>query len=113
MTTDEVMALCAGHPGAALSYPFGEGTGVYKVGGKIFAIVDADRQPGSISLKAEPLDVAGLIETHEAIGPGYHLNKKHWVTVGLGKPLPDSLLAELIEDSYDLIVDKLPKRDRP
>ena len=106
----DVHAFCSGLPGAGLSYPFGEDTGVYKVGGKIFAILGGDT---SVSLKAEPPDVIGLIDTHDAIGPGYHLNKKHWVTVQLDGSLPDGLLEELIEDSYDLIVDKLPARDRP
>jgi len=108
----EIHALCAALPGATLTFPFDEETAVYKVGGKMFAIIGGDKS--SVSLKAEPEDVIGLIETHESIGPGYHLSKKHWVTVDLGgAPLPAGLIAELVEDSYDLIVDKLPARDRP
>lgn len=108
----DVHATCAALPGATLTFPFGEQTAVYKVGGKIFALTDVDGAT-SINLKAEPPDVTGLVETHAAIERGYHMNKKHWVTVQLDGTLPDDLVAELIEDSYDLIVDKLPARDRP
>jgi predicted DNA-binding protein (MmcQ/YjbR family) len=93
-----VHALCAAFPGATRTYPFGEGTAVYKVGGKMFALTQDD--PVSINLKAEPPDVTGLVETYDAVTRGFHMNKKH-------------LLGELIEDSYDLVVDTLPARNRP
>lgn len=108
----DVHAICAAFPGALLTFPFGEETAVYKVGGKIFALTSADRST-SINLKAEPPDVTGLVETYAAIERGYHMNKKHWITVQLDGTLPEGLLRELIEDSYDLVVDKLPARDRP
>ena len=107
----DVHAICAGFPGATRSYPFGEGTAVYKVGGKVFALTQDI--PTSINLKAEPVDVTGLVDTYDAVERGYHMNKKRWVTVQLDGSLPAGLVAELIEDSYDLIVDKLPARDRP
>lgn len=69
--------------------------------------------PTSINLKAEPADVTGLVDTYDAVKRGYHMNKKHWVTVQLDGSLPTGLVEELIEDSYELIVDKLPARDRP
>ncbi|KQX72665.1 hypothetical protein ASD10_15055 [Aeromicrobium sp. Root472D3] len=99
-------------PGATLTFPFGEDTAVYKVGGRIFALTGVDRGQ-SINLKAEPQDVTGLVETYEAVSRGYHMNKKHWVTVQLDGTLPPGLLEELVEDSYDLVVDRLPARDRP
>jgi predicted DNA-binding protein (MmcQ/YjbR family) len=108
----DVHAICAGLPGAVLTFPFGEETAVYRVGGKIFALTAVDRAV-SINLKAEPADVTGLVETYEAVERGYHMNKKHWVTVRLDGSLPAGLVEGLIEDSYDLIVDKLPARDRP
>jgi len=107
----DVHAICGAFPGAARTYPFSEGTAVYKVGGKMFALTQDE--PVSINLKAEPPDVTGLVETHEAVSRGYHMNKKHWITVQLDGSLPAGLLEELIEDSYDLIVDRLPARDRP
>jgi predicted DNA-binding protein (MmcQ/YjbR family) len=108
----DVHAFCAALPGAVLTFPFGEDTCVYKVGGRIFALTGVG-SPASINLKAEPADVMGLVETYPVVTRGYHMNKKHWVTVQLDGSLPPGLLEELIEDSYDLIVDKLPARDRP
>lgn len=108
----DVHGFCAALPGAVLTFPFGEEKAVYKVGGKIFALTRAEHVT-SISLKAEPGDVTGLVETYAAVERGYHLNKKHWITVHLDGDLPGGLLEELIEDSYDLIVDRLPARDRP
>lgn len=108
----DVHVACQAFPGAVLSYPFGEETAVYKVGGKIFALTGA-AGPTTINLKAEPPDVTGLVDTYAAVERGYHMNKKHWITVQLDGDLPAGLLEELIEDSYDLIVDKLPARDRP
>ncbi|MRJ76554.1 MmcQ/YjbR family DNA-binding protein [Aeromicrobium sp. SMF47] len=108
----DVHAFCAALPGAVLTFPFGEDTAVYKVGGKIFALTGV-AGPASINLKAEPADVTGLVQTYASIERGYHMNKKHWITVQLDRSLPEGLLAELIEDSYDLVVDKLPARARP
>ncbi|MET0449871.1 MAG: MmcQ/YjbR family DNA-binding protein [Aeromicrobium sp.] len=108
----DVHAFCAALPGAVLTFPFGEDTAVYKVGGRIFALTGV-QSPESINLKAEPPDVTGLVETYAAVERGYHMNKKHWITVQLDGSLPPGLLEELIEDSYDLVVDKLPARDRP
>ena len=108
----DVHAFCAALPGAVLTFPFGEDTAVYKVGGKIFALTGVGTAD-SINLKAEPPDVTGLVETYPAVTRGYHMNKKHWITVRLDDSLPVGLVEELIEDSYDLIVDKLPTRDKP
>jgi predicted DNA-binding protein (MmcQ/YjbR family) len=108
----DVHGLCAAMPGAVLTFPFGEGTAVYKVGGRIFALTDVDGTV-SVNLKAEPADVTGLVGTYDAVSRGYHMNKKHWITVHLDGSLPPGLLEELVEDSYDLVVDKLPARDRP
>jgi len=107
----DVHAVCGAFAGATRTYPFSEGTAVYKVGGKVFALTQDE--PTTINLKAEPADVTGLVETYDAVTRGYHMNKKHWITVQLDGDLPAGLLEELIEDSYDLIVDKLPARDRP
>lgn len=108
----DVHAVCLALPGARLTFPFGEETAVFKVGGKVFAICAAET-PADVTLKAEPADVTGLVETYGSVEPGYHMNKKHWITAQLDGSLPDGLLEELVEDSYDLIVDKLPARDRP
>ena len=108
----DIHGVCLALPGAALTFPFGEETAVFKVGGKVFAITAAE-SPTHVTLKAEPEEVTGLVETYEAIIRGYHMNKKHWITVQVDGALPDGLVEELVEDSYDLVVDNLPARDRP
>ena len=108
----DLRALCMGFTGAEETYPFSAETTVFKVRGKIFAIAALDREPPSISLKCEPEIAAQLRAGHEAITPGYHLNKRHWNTVRVDGSLPEQLVRDMVEDSYDLVVESLPKRIR-
>lgn len=105
------MDACAAFPAVELSYPFGEDTPVFKVVGKMFAVLDAEAGPGTITLKADPEDAKALVDTFADIGPGYHMNKKHWISVRL--PTTTAPMAELIADSYDLVVAGLPRASRP
>jgi predicted DNA-binding protein (MmcQ/YjbR family) len=90
-------------PGAVEEYPFGPTASVFKVGGKIFAIASLTKEPFDISLKCEP-EIGELLRAgHDSIVPGYHLNKRHWITVTLGRDAADPLVRDLIEDSYDLV----------
>lgn len=100
---DAALAACARREGAELSYPFGEQTAVYKVAGKIFAISGVEHSPGQITLKCDPDHGEALRSEHAAIAPGYHMNKRHWITVTLDDSLPAALIEELIEDSFDLV----------
>jgi predicted DNA-binding protein (MmcQ/YjbR family) len=93
-------------------FPFGPEHSVFKVGGKVFAITALDRAPLEVSVKCEPELAAQLRHSYLAIRPGYHLNKRHWNTITLDGSLPDQLVRDLIEDSYDLVVSALPKRVR-
>jgi predicted DNA-binding protein (MmcQ/YjbR family) len=97
------LALCAKQDGAELSYPFGERTAVYKVGGKIFALIGLEDTPAHLSLKCEPEYGEALRSEHATIIPGYHLNKRHWISVILDGSIPARLIEELIEDSFDLV----------
>jgi len=97
------LAACAEQDGAELSYPFGEQTAVYKVAGKIFALSNSERAPAQITLKCDPEHGEALRAEHAAIAPGYHMNKRHWITVTLDGSLPAVLIEELVEDSYDLV----------
>ena len=108
----DVRALCLGFTGAEETYPFSPETTVFKVRGKIFAIAALDREPPSISLKCEPEIAEQLRADHEAITPGYHLNKRHWNTVRIDGSVPERLVRDMVEDSYDLVVESLPKRIR-
>jgi predicted DNA-binding protein (MmcQ/YjbR family) len=101
---------CLGFPGAVEDFPFGPEHPVFKVAGKLFAISALEREPLQVSLKCEPDLAVRLRATYPAIAPGYHLNKRHWNTVTLDGSLPDAMVRDLIEDSYDLVVSGLPRR---
>lgn len=105
MSAEQAGALdaCARQPGAELSYPFGEQAAVYKIAGKIFAVVGLERTPTQITLKCDPEHGELLRGEHAAIAPGYHMNKRHWITVTLDGSLAQGMIEELIEDSFDLV----------
>lgn len=92
--------------------PFGPGVDVYKVAGKIFAILSAEEKPPSLSLKCDPVLALELREEFEAVIPGYHLNKVHWNTVILDGTVPDKELKNMISHSYEQVVKGLPKVQR-
>jgi predicted DNA-binding protein (MmcQ/YjbR family) len=98
--------------GAEETSPFSEGLSVFKVGGKIFAITRLEAVPLQVSLKCEPALAEQLRVTHPAIRPGYHLNKRHWNTVTIDGSVADEMVLSLVEDSWALVVDGLPKRVR-
>lgn len=107
MTLQRAMDVCAAHPAVELSFPFGDDVPVYKVVGKVFAILGR----AGITLKADPEDARALVATFPEITPGYHVNKKHWVTVKL--PSSEAPVDELILGSYELVVASLPRAKRP
>ena len=92
--------------------PFGPEVVVYKVQGKMFALVDYDSVPPTMNLKCDPDRALDLRDVHEAIRPGYHMNKRHWNTLDLNGTLRSALVAELIRHSHDLVVASLPRRVR-
>jgi predicted DNA-binding protein (MmcQ/YjbR family) len=101
---------CLALPGAAEEFPFTPGLSVFKVSGKVFALSRLDGRPLSVSLKCEPELAEQLRDSYSAIRPGYHLNKRHWNTVEVDGSVPDRLVLDMVEDSYDLVVSGLPKR---
>jgi predicted DNA-binding protein (MmcQ/YjbR family) len=98
--------------GACVDYPFGPEAAVFKIAGKMFAIVAWQAEPLEISLKCDPAEADYLRNTFTAIRPGYHLNKNHWNTITLDGSVPDSLLQKMIEASYALVVKGLTKAER-
>jgi predicted DNA-binding protein (MmcQ/YjbR family) len=112
MHRDDVLAFCAGMTGAFEDYPFGDGVAVFKVEGKMFALVMLDGDPGFVNLKCDP-DLARELRTrYAAVRPGYHANKRHWNSVDLDGSVPADELREMIEHSYELVVDGLPQASR-
>ncbi len=110
MTADELRAWCLDQNGAMEDFPFGPHTSVFKVAGKMFALSALDGDPLQVSVKCEPELAVELRRTYDPIGPGYHLNKRHWNTIVVDGTLPDQFLRDLVEDSYDLVVSALPRR---
>ncbi|MEU3661693.1 MmcQ/YjbR family DNA-binding protein [Streptomyces sp. NPDC032940] len=117
MTPQELRALCLSFDAAVEDFPFNPETSVFKVLGKMFALSSLDARPLTVNLKCDPEDAIRLRAGHEGlIVPGWHMNKRHWNTVTVaGGPhggLPDRVVRELVEDSYDLVVAGLPRADR-
>jgi predicted DNA-binding protein (MmcQ/YjbR family) len=92
--------------------PFGPGTDVYKVAGKVFVILSPEGTPPTVALKCEPGLAIHLREQYAAVSSGYHLNKKHWNTVTLDGSLPFEEIEEMITHSYERVVAGLPKSVR-
>lgn len=90
-------------------FPFDQSTLVFKVGGKMFALIDVDT-PDYINLKCNPEYSAELQADYASITPGFHMNKKHWISVGLHGELDHSMLLKLIDDSYQLVYQSLTKK---
>jgi predicted DNA-binding protein (MmcQ/YjbR family) len=103
VTPAQLRRLCLEFAGAEETFPFGPETSVFKVGGKMFALVQLKRKPLQVSMKCEPELAEQLRVSYDEIEPGYHLNKRHWLTVTCGGTAPDELVRELLAGSYDLV----------
>ena len=102
MDIESLREYCISKKGATESFPFGEDTLVFKVTGKIFALVNLDGDL-SINLKCDPTLAIELREMYSSVTSGYHMNKKHWNTVLLDGSVPDKEILSWIDHSYDLI----------
>jgi len=103
--------LVVSKPGATEDQPFGPDVLVYKVCGRMFALVAPDF-PTRITLKLEPLHGQLLRAQNASVLPGYHMNKDHWNTVILDAGVMDDELADWVDESYALVVERLPRRER-
>ena len=112
MELQDAIEYCLSFPHAGESTPFGLDALIYKVGGKMFALVTFRNEQGGMNLKCSPDRSLELREDWEAITPGYHMNKKHWNTLLFDGSLPSPLVKELIDHSYALVVAGLPKKVR-
>jgi predicted DNA-binding protein (MmcQ/YjbR family) len=113
MHIEAVREYCLAKKGTTEEFPFDESTLVFKVMGKMYALVSLERTPLSINLKCDPERAIQLREEYpEEILSGYHMNKKHWNTVRLEESLDSHLIVEMIDHSYDLVVAKMTKKLR-
>lgn len=112
MTREQVMQVCASFPEAVEDYPFGDGVAVFKVGGRMFALMPLGGDSATVNLKCDPDIALDLRARHAAVRPGYHQNKRHWNTVELDGSIADDELHEMIEHWYELVVRQLPRTQR-
>ena len=111
MDIEEIRAYCLSKKATEESFPFDESTLVIKVGGKIFVLINLEKDY-SMNLKCDPERAIELREMNPAIIPGWHMNKKHWNTVIMDGSVPKKLLFEMIDHSYDLVFKSLPEKMR-
>ena len=111
MDIESFRAYCLAKVGVTEELPFDNQTLVFKVMGKMFALTNVDLFT-SINLKCDPEEAALLREQHDAVVPGYHMNKQHWNTILMDGTVSDTLVTQWIDDSYSLVAAKLPKKAR-
>jgi len=102
-----------GLPAVAETQPFGEGAFVYKVVGKMFVMTSELRGVPIVNLKCAPPHGAALVQEHDEITPGWHMNKRHWITLSPGDGIDETLVEDLVGNAYDLVVAGLPRAKRP
>ncbi len=112
MNIEEFRDYCLSKNQVTESFPFDEETLVFKVAGKMFALAGLEHHPVTVSLKCDPEKALELREEHEEISPGYHMSKMHWNTVIIDGGLSNKLIRELIDDSYNLVVKGMSKKQQ-
>ena len=110
MNIEDVREYCLSLNGTNESFPFGDTTLVFKVLTKMYCLVSLEEK--RLNIKAKPEDVINLQEEYSAIIPAYHMNKKHWITIILDDFTDDLLLKQLIQNSYDLVVSGMTKKNK-
>ena len=111
MNIESLREYCISKKAVTEDFPFGETTLVFRVKNKIFLLVSLDSNPLQFNAKSKPDKAIELREEYSYIIPGYHMNKKHWNTVILDGSLSTKLIKELIDDSYNLIVQSLSAKE--
>lgn len=111
MTPDALLEFCLSLPQAVETFPFGEETSVFRTSGndKIFALSSLGSEPLKVSLKCDPEEGEALRAEFPQITPGYHLNKRHWITIVLDGHVPDALVEQQIRGSHALVRPKVPR----
>jgi predicted DNA-binding protein (MmcQ/YjbR family) len=109
MNIEVLRDYCLSKPGTTESFPFGETTLVFKVAGKMFALTNLEGD-FTVNLKCDPTKAIELREKYDAVLPGYHMSKMHWNTICIDGRIPDKLLYEWIDHSYNLVVESLQKK---
>lgn len=111
MNIEEYREYCIRKPGVTEELPFGPETLVFKVMGKMFTACDIEEFE-SFNVKCDPERAVELREQHSGINPGYHMNKRHWNTIEADGSVPDALMYEMIDHSYELVAASLTRKDK-
>jgi len=112
MKKDKIEKYLSKLKGSESSYPFGSEALVFKVMGKMFALVSQHEETPRVTLKCVPPDGEVLVTQFESVVPGYYMNKKHWITISLTGELSEKMLIDLANGSYQLVVSKLTKANK-
>jgi predicted DNA-binding protein (MmcQ/YjbR family) len=112
LNIDKIRKYCLSKNGTTEDMPFGDDTLVFKVAGKMFGLVNLEGEL-RMNLKCDPEKAIELRASYpENVIPGYHMNKKHWNTIILNREIDDNVVLRWIDESYILVFDKLPKKDK-
>jgi predicted DNA-binding protein (MmcQ/YjbR family) len=109
MNIETLRDYCLAKPSVTESFPFDSVTLGFKVGNKLFALLDTESRPTTINLKCDPERAVQLRETVAAVRPGYHMNKTHWNTITLDGSVRWHDVKEWVDHSYELVKKGLPK----
>jgi predicted DNA-binding protein (MmcQ/YjbR family) len=112
MNIEEIREYCIAKPGVTEGFPFDETTLVFKVMNKMFALTGLDGDPPFVNLKCDPERAIELRSQYESVKPGWHMNKQQWNSVYYTGNISAELVRELIDHSYDLVVEGLKKAYR-
>jgi predicted DNA-binding protein (MmcQ/YjbR family) len=112
MNQEEIRDYCISKPGVTESFPFNDTALVFKVAGKMFALLDLSENSRGLTLKCDPGLALELREQYPEVTPAYHFNKQHWNGVNLKGSINNSQIKEWIDHSYSIVVDDLPKSKR-
>lgn len=110
MNIESLRNYCLSLKGTSEEFPFDSNTLVFKVGGKIFLLTSLDAEELQFNVKCDPEIAVQLREQYDTVLPGYHMNKKHWNTIIANGSISDTQLKEWISNSYQLVIDSLPKK---
>ena len=112
MNLDNLEEILISKNGSIKEYPFGDQVMVFKVMNKMFGFIMWEKSPLQIVIKSDPEDAIGYREIYDCVIEGYHMNKKHWITIIIDGTMKDEILINMINESYNLVVDKLTKKER-
>lgn len=112
MDIESIRDYCLAKKEVEEGFPFGESVLVFKVKGKLFLLARLDTAVLEFNVKCDPEKAVEWREQYAAVTPGYHMNKRLWNTITMDRSIPSRIVRQMIDDSYQLVVRSLPKKDQ-